>query len=108
MLLAVAKVTVTGDVVVLLSMTVKTSGVVIGSPSMPTTSFTVTLGGASSSRMVPSPMGSTIVALIGLESSTKNFSSGSTSVSPIIGTVTNRVTWPGVKTTFVLVCTKST
>ena len=53
--------------------------------------------------IVPAPVASASVALTGLERPTVKVSSGSSSVSPLTGTVIVLLVWPGVKVSVPLV-----
>ena len=67
-------------------------------PSVTVTSPTEIVGGASSSVIVPRPSPSAIVALTGSARFAVKVSSISSSVSPIVCTVSVRVVIPGLKT----------
>ena len=95
--LAVAKCTVTVPVVGPLRVTVKVISFVPLLPSKMLTSLIESVGGAASSlRIVPVPLLSEIVALVGAESFRKKVSFDSKVVSPLIVTLTVLLVWPGV------------
>ena len=78
--------------------TVKTALTVPESPSVTVTSLTDRTGGASSSRIVPRPMPSAIVALLGSDRVTVKVSSSSSSVSLFTRMVSCLVVTPALKT----------
>jgi hypothetical protein len=65
-------------------------------PSVTVTSLTETVGGASSSLIVPTPWPSAMVAFDGFDRVSVNVSFASSSVSPTTSTVTVFVVCPGV------------
>ena len=77
-------------------MTAKVAATVPVLPSVTVTSLTDSVGSASLSVIVPSPVGSEIVALTGFDRFNVKDSSISSSTSPATVTETVRVTWPGV------------
>ena len=66
-------------------------------PSVTVTSLIESVGGGSSSVIVPTPWASAIVALAGLVRLTRNVSLVSSSRSPLTETVIVCVVWPGAK-----------
>jgi len=78
---------------------VKIASLLPPSPSTTTTSPIASVGGASSSRIVPKPCPSRSVAWLGFVRFTRNVSFGSSKRSPRTPTVIVLVVWPGAKLT---------
>ncbi len=71
------------------------------SPSTTVASLTDTVGGASSSVIVPTACWSAMVEFVGLARLTWKVSLTSSRRSPFTSTVTVRLTWPGAKVSVV-------
>jgi len=75
------------------------------SPSVTATLLILKLGSASSLLIVPVPVVAAIVTLLGALNITVKVSLASFVGSPLIGTVTIWLLWPGVKVSVLLVAT---